>query len=75
MVTITMESPEYDDIIEIGEFEWAQITYQSLRGGIGSDDEVEIALLTDEGDGWFLTKAYAVEGVIRIGPWSDIIIS
>jgi len=29
-ITIIVENPEYDKVIEIGKFDWAQITYDQL---------------------------------------------
>ena len=88
MVTVTLESPEYDETLQIGKFEWVQLTHDLLRGFADENsdnnsltfrdydiDEEEIAWFNYDENVWYLTNDYAYTHKLRKGPWTDIIIS
>lgn len=73
-ITITAESPERGEIIELGTYMWAQLTYTDLRAGNDNDEKYNIAWIDEDGD-WYINHQYAREhGIINEGPYSDIII-
>ena len=74
MVTVMFESAEYDEQLEIGSFEWVQLTYDLLRGSKDGVEEEEIAWLNCSDDCWHFTNDFTNEYGYRQGPWSDIII-